>query len=529
MSTARFFVLLSIVAVNLIFIPGRARAAQASNARCEALASADFSQIPDAPTQVIETKSVDPGTGTGDSAYCGVSGYVAPSIGFLLRLPPEGWNGKFIELGCGGACGTLRHIAGCDDPLRRGYACIVSDGGHKSNGLEMKWAYNNAQAVIEYFVRAPHVTAVAGKAITQRYYGQAPSKSYFMGCSAGGIQAMWQTQRFPWAFDGIVAGAPCPDLSASWMNLLWGNRALMDRTGKSLLEQDDLETLHQAVVAKCDLNDGVQDGVIGDPRACGFNPEELRCTVDRKARCLTPQQVEAAGKIYRGPITSEGEQIVLPAAQRGSERTWPSWFEGSAANPSRMYNYIGEWFRYYFFQPNPGPAWELNAFDFDRDYKRLGMAEISDWGNNPNLRRFKAAGGKLLSYTGWNDAVDGVLSTAGYYESAEKIMGGRAATQDFFRLFVIPGMNHCGGGEGASTVDWLTYLEAWVEKGRAPDKIIGAHLKADAGAGAVRFPLDTAKIEFSRPVYPYPLTAKYLGRGDPQDASSFGPVAVKSR
>lgn len=522
-------VLVGAVALALIIFPGRAQAdpnnvGPGASERCNALGDANFQQVPDAPTKVIDAKSVDPGTGTGASAYCEISGYVAPNIGFLLRLPSGGWNGKLIELGCGGACGTTAHIAGCDDPLRRGYACIVSDGGHKSSGVDVMWAYDNPQAVMDYFVRASHVTALAGKVIAQRYYGQASRRSYFMGCSSGGVQAMWLAQRFPWDFDGIVAGSPPPNLTASLMNLLWDNRALTDQAGNPLLDQGDLEVLHQAVVAKCDLNDGIRDGVIGDPRACRFEPAELRCTADRKGPCLSPRQIEAVKKIYAGPTSSDGAQIVSPTAQMGSERTWLGWFQGSVVNPTPVYNYVGDWFRYYVFQPNPGPGWKREAFDFDHDYKRLGMAEISDWGSSPDLRRFKAAGGKLLTYTGWNDAVVGVLDTLDYYGSVEKILGGPAATQEFFRLFVVPGMNHCGGGEGASIVDWLTYLEAWVEGGRAPDKVIGAHLKTDAAAGPEKFPLDPQKIEFSRPVYPFPLTTKYSGHGDPKDAASFRPA-----
>src|SRR5258706_9864230 len=168
--------------------------------QCNALAGMDFSRIPDALTQVVKTH-LEPRSGDAP-AYCEVSGYVAPSIKFLLRLPSESWNGKFIELGCGGSCGTTVHIAGCADPLRRRYACIVSDGGHSSNGEDMKWAYNNPQAVVDYVVSASHVTALAGRALAERYYSAPPQKSYFMGCSAGGLQAMSEAQRFPWDFDG---------------------------------------------------------------------------------------------------------------------------------------------------------------------------------------------------------------------------------------------------------------------------------------------------------------------------------------
>lgn len=535
MTARQVFGLLSVLTCGLSLIASQAYAGPADepSTRCESLRSTDFSRVPDALTQVIEAKRVP----QSDDAieYCEVRGYVATGVGFLLRLPSVNWNGKFMELGCGGTCGTTAHISGCNGPLRRGYACIVSDGGNKSTGGDVKWAYNNPQAVIDYWFRASHVTALAGKAIAERYYGQTPNRSFFMGCSAGGIQGMFEAERFPWDFDGIVAGGPALNLTGIWMNFLWANRALTGKNGEALLGQVDLEVLHQAVVAKCDLIDGVKDGVIGDPRKCHFDPSELSCTTNKRSQCLTGQQVEAVDKIYGGPRTSKGEQIVMPTAQRGSELTWLTFFGGSATSPTTFYNFIGDEFRYYFFQPNPGPTWEPQAFDFDRDYKRLGLAEVTEPVNSHDLRRFKGRGGKLLSFTGWNDPAEGVLLTVDYYETAERIMGGRAATQDFFRLFVIPGMNHCTTGDGAFAVDYLSALEAWVETGHAPDKLIGSHVKPEDSKlhnsedlwklmWARKFPLDPTTVGFSRPVYPYPIGMKYSGRGDPNDAASFGPT-----
>lgn len=504
--------------------------------RCTALINAEFSKVPDAPTQVLSSSLVDAKDDA--PAYCEIRGYVAPDVGFALRLPPDRWNGKFIELGCGGSCGSEEHIAGCNPPVRKGFACIVSDGGHKSNGGEMKWAYNNPQAAIEYLVRASHVTALAGKAIVAHYYSQDPNKSYFMGCSAGGIQAMWEAQRFPWDFNGIVAGGPALRLSGSWANWLWNNRALMGRNGEPALAKSDLELLHRAVVAKCDLNDGVKDGVIGDPRACHFEPSEIRCTAGKSGNCLTAPQVEAVEKIYNGPVDSKGERLGRPIALRGSEISWSVLFGGTSKAPTPFFNYLKDWFAYSIFQVNLGAGWKPEDFDFDRDYKRLAAMEALE-PNNPDLRKFKAAGGKLLAYTGWNDAIEGALNTADYYETAERTVGGRAPTQDFFRLFVIPGMNHCSGGDGAYAVDYLTSLESWVENGEAPDKVIGAHLKlddlmekAEHGDRAalqtlerrMEFPLDPSNVEFARPIYPYPTRTKYLGHGDPNQPSSFGPV-----
>lgn len=527
MTVRQLFVLSSVVTVSLNAVPCRAQAGPENDAsaRCKDVRSADFSQIMDAPTQITETKLVQPSDEI--SGYCQVSGYIAPNVGFTLRMPTYIWNEKFVELGCGGFCGSTDHVSGCDDLLSKGYACIVSDNGHK--GGDAKWAYNNLQAEIDHAYRGAHVTALAGKAIFERYCGQTPKKSYFIGGSTGGRQALMEAQRFPWDFDGIIAAVPSLPVPALHMSLLWGNRAITAGTGKPILEQSDLDLLHQAVVARCDMNDGVKDGLIGDPRACAFDPAVLLCTTDKTAGCLTARQMEAVNKIYGGPITSRGEQIYFPGAMKGSERSWLSWF-------GTIYNFVQENFRYAAFYPDPGPTWKPEDFDFDRDYKRLGLAEGLYTAGNPDLRRFKAAGGKLIAYHGWNDAGGMPLPTVDYYEMVERVLGGRTATQDFFRLFVVPGMNHGANTvDGAFVVDWLNYLEAWVEKGQTPDKVISSHVRLDdlrldnpddfrLLMRRLRIPLDPATIEFSRPVYPYPTRTKYLGDGDPKDAASFGPV-----
>ena len=522
MTSSRYFFFAMLV-LGLLTSRAEAQAQGAAAAPCEGLVHDEFSDVIDAPAYVTLAKLVAPDD-TVAVEYCEVRGYIAPTVEFVLRLPAAHWNGKLLELGCGGACGSTNHIARCDEALRRGYACIVSDGGHKSNASDMGWATQNSQAAIDYFVRASHVTALAGKAIVARYYSRKPNRSYFMGCSAGGIQAMWEAERFPWDFDGIAAGGPASQLSSSWMSWVWNHRALMGTDGKPILSAADLQLLHSAVVAKCDLNDGVKDGVIGDPRECKFDPSELLCTNGKSSNCLSAQQAEAAAKIYDGPTTSKGERVAPPLALRGSELSWSMYRESK---------YIEAWYHYSVYPINLGQAWKPEDLNFDEDYKRVGLMEILEPFSNPNLRRFKAVGGKLLVYSGWNDAIEGVLNTVGYIETVEKFMGGRDATQDFMRLFVIPGMSHCSGGDGAFDIDYLSYLEDWVERGHAPDKIIGAHVKTEAmdsrreqmyPLGGHLFPLDPNLVEFSRPIYPYPIKTKYLGHGDPKDAASFGPV-----
>jgi feruloyl esterase len=342
-----------------------------------------------------------------------------------------------------------------------------------------------------------------------------------MGCSTGGRQAMMEAQRFPWDFNGIVAGAPSLSVTGVHMNILWTARSLGDKAGASLLNRADLTLLHNAVLAKCDLGDGIQDGLIANPRSCHFEPSELLCTAGKKTQCLSAPQIAAVKKMYNGPVNSNGEAIYVSGAFEGSELTWLD------LPLKSMANFAQEEFRYSAFEPNAGPMWKSEDFDFDRDYKRLGVEESLSSAVNPDLRKFKAAGGKLLSYFGWND-LSGMGAVVDYFETATKILGGPANTQDFYRLFAIPGMNHCTGGEGAYAVDYLKYLDDWVETGNAPETLLSSHLRLDKPNDfmqlmTLKFPLDPVQVEFSRPVYPYPILAKYKGTGDPNKAESFGP------
>ncbi|MBI4164982.1 MAG: tannase/feruloyl esterase family alpha/beta hydrolase, partial [Acidobacteria bacterium] len=371
------------------------------------------------------------------------------------------------------------------------------------------------QAQIDYAFRATHVAALAGKAITEHYYGKAPRKSYFWGCSGGGRQGLVEAQRFPWDFDGIVVVAPGINLSGVLMSRLWNTR-VATQGGPSLFSPADVKWLHEAVVAKCDQDDGVKDGVIGNPLACKIDPSEWACKAGNKAPCLSAAQAEAFTKIYAGPTNSKGDQIHTGGFVPGLEFSIPTTPE--------VWTLSRDFCQYMGFTPAPGPSWKPTDFDFDRDYKRLALAQALLEDANPDLRKFKAAGGKLILAHGWTDGLS-PLNTIDYYEMAEKTMGGREATQDFFRLFMVPGMGHCSGGAGAYAIDYLSSLENWTEKGQAPDVMIGAHVKEEVYTGwNFKLPAEPADVTFTRPVYPYPLRAKYKGTGDPNDAGSFKPV-----
>ena len=491
---------------------------------CEALPTTDFTTIQDAPTQVTEARMVG---AAGDlPAHCLMRGYVSPNVQISLRLPSiSEWNGKFIEMSLGGYGGTTEFmIPWCEEALGRGYACISHDTGHKGWFLRASWAYNNLQAEFDYGIRGHHVAALAGKAITERYYGRAPEFSYHVGCSGGGKQGMVEANRFPWNFDGILALEPS-NVTATGVVILWNALATHDEDGNPLFTPADLDVLYRAVVAACDADDGLEDGIIGgDPRTCEFDPAELTCEPGQRSGCLSPVQVEAVRKVYEGPVTSKGEKLsqyfpwypALPGSEKGSFFT-------------RDLEYKTTWWRYMGFNPDPGPSWTWADFDFDSDYQRTGMMDaVVNGYNNPDLRNFKAAGGKLLIIQGWEDSgLPGPQVTVDYYEMVERVMGGRASTQESVRLFMIPGRSHCSGGVGAASGDFLSYLEAWVEEGQAPDMIVGYHAEGINSIAANTSVPD--RYAFTRPHYPYPLQARYQGSGDPNDYRSFEPVEPERR
>jgi hypothetical protein len=499
--------------------------------RCESLTKADFSTTIDAPTQIsdathIETleqilgenetipaplKAVLARSLGKPRPMCLVRGYVAPNVGFTLTLPDSNWNGKFLHLGCFGWCGDASWSAAMCS-LHPDYACIGTDMGHRGEGG--LWLRNNPQGQIDFSYRATHVVTIAGKALVAHFYGHNVEKAYFMGCSTGGYQGMIEAQRFPWDFDGIIAGAPDMDQADLAVRGIWLKQHYLGSSGEPLLNASELSFVHEAALARCDRDDGIKDGVIGNPTHCAFNVAELECHPGQTSACLTRLQTDALRAIYGSATTSRGETLSTRGVLPGSELNWAE-------------NFADVWGEAFFHDTAlltvPGKAWTFKDFDFDLDYPRSG-AGVLFADTNPDLRKFNGAGGKLISYQGGNDAAEIPGAVIDYYETVERTMGGRAATQNFFRLFVIPGMNHCGGGDGVFAFDYLSYLEAWVERGQAPDRMVGAHPE---GLGKfdwvfLKYPLDPLlPVTSTRPVFPYPAYAKYKGKGDPNSASSF--------
>jgi feruloyl esterase len=504
---------------------------------CQALMSQDFSHVQDAPLQLTEARVV-PAQGK-TPAYCRVTGYVWPQVGIEMHLPMSAWNGKFMEVGDGGYGGDM-YLFLCEGPVRRGYACIASDMGHKGATTLGLWGENNLEAQADWGFRATHVTALAGRALVHAFYAKSPSRSYMYGCSTGGYQGLVESQRFPWDFDGIVAIAPDAESEADIsMRQVWKFRQLLDAQGTPLFSTADLEVLHKAALEACDMDDGVRDGLISNPFGCRFDPGVLACKAGESRGCLNSAQIAAARNIYAGPHTTAGVPISTRGVFPGSEMDWGTDADASAE--------VSQFFKYLLYRPAAGGSWRIQDFDFDHDYQRLGLgAMYTD--SNPDLRRFKAAGAKLLVAQGGYDGLEIPGAIFDYYESVERTMGGRSATMDFFRLFLVPGMRHCSAGDGAFAVDYLKYLEAWVEQGRAPELMVGAHVDTDyllkqtsAEDGSPRdrvwtaafhlaYPLDAdVPVTFTRPFYPYPAYAKYTGKGDSKDARNFVPVSRRRR
>ncbi len=506
--------------VALLAMP--AAVAASGDESCRALGSADFGRLQDAPTRITSADVVAAKDGV--PAHCRVEGYVSPQVGVELRLPlGGGWNGKVLTQGCGAMCGQMLGSEACAEATSRGYACVTTDMGHRGLPYDGKWAYNNPQAEIDFGHRATHVATLAAKAIAASFYGVAPQRAYFRGCSTGGRQALVAAQRYPYDFDGIVGGAPVLyQLMGPPLQLFWGATANLDRAGKPILDVAKLPLIAAAATRACDTLDGVADGVIDRPMQCRFDPATLQCPASGAgaptAQCLTAAEVEVVRRMYSGPVTSRGVQIMPGGQVPGSEPGWAAYFRGGKAAPN--YGFAAEILRYVAFAIDPGPDYEATDFDWDRDPQRMSVSALT--AGNPDLTLFRAAGGKLLLFHGLQDPAVFYTTTTAYYELASRAMGGREAMQSFARLFLLPGMYHCRGGPGLNHADMLGALEAWVERGQAPESITAHHIEAEA-RGPVDPPVgfDPASAGFSRPVYPYPDYAVYRGSGDWKDARNY--------
>ncbi len=490
--------------------------------RCVAMKGTDLSEDPAILVRVVDAAVNKPADDIPE--VCMLDGYINASVGFRIALPLKDWNGKYLQGGCGGACGTTR-LFWCDEPLRRGYACSSTDMGHKGSTADWNWAADNPSTKADFGFRSTHLMALAGKALTIRYFGHDLKQSYFMGCSTGGRQALIEAEAFPWDFDGIIAGSPPLDEIGTGMQLAWTVRANLDEAGKPILEESSVRLLHDAVVKACDMNDGLKDGLIGDPRRCSFDLESVRCRAGSATACLTDVQVEAARKIYSGPVDAGNHPVGRTGGvMLGSELFWLGDFVYGNGREPQYLPFIQNFMRYAAFDP-PKSTWKLSDLDVARDSRQFGMNEFLFDATNPDLRRFKAAGGKMIGFQGWADTSVAPMQYVDYYETVTRTMGGPEKTKDFYRFYTVPGMRHCSSdGAGGDMIDYITALEKWVEQGQAPEVLIGSNFDwTGLPLRSPVFPPDPARVKFTRPAYLYPAVPVYKGKGDPKSAQSFKP------
>jgi hypothetical protein len=449
--------------------------------------------------------------------HCRVSGQIQPEIRFEVSLPGV-WNGRLYMFGNGGYGGEALdaggRVATTRRALARGFAVAQMNTGHDAAVEPLGTFAVSSQKLLDYAYRGVHVTALTAKKILQTYYDGALRHSYFDGCSTGGRQGLISAQRFPDDFDGIVVGAPVLDFSGTMIGYGAIHRAL----GAAPIAAAKLKLLADVVYAKCDASDGVTDGLIDDPRRCAFKPSTdlPPCPNDADGtNCFTTGQLRSLETIYGGvkrngadffPGWPVGAEIAGTGPGGTLPSGWMPFLVGPPNNPRAVGMSFGETFFKYMAFGRPNPSYDWLTFNIDADLDKLqGARSVLD-ATDPDLSRFKARGGKIVSYFGWADGALNPLMGVNYYESVRQTMG--PSTADFYRMFMVPGMFHCAGGIGVSTFDALTPLVDWVEKGTAPPFILGSRL------------VDGKPVR-TRPLCPYPEIAKYKGSGSVDDAANF--------
>jgi feruloyl esterase len=444
-------------------------------------------------------------------AHCRVTGLIQPEIRFEVVLPAN-WNRKLLMSGNGGYAGNSvdgpQRSGNSTRGLRLGYATAATNTGHEASVEPLGTFAVNQQKLLDYAFRSLHVTADAAKKIIAAYYGASPAKSYFEGCSTGGRQALILAQRFPNDFDGIIAGAPVLNFTGTMTSYACIAQAL----AAAPIPYAKLELVAKRVYETCDAKDGLADGLIDDPRRCDFAPARdlPRCAGAEAPDCFTAGQIAALEKIY-SDVTGGGKRLFpgwpvgAEIAPPGGRSGWDGWFLRADGGKATQVAFSETFFSYLAY-PKKDPEFKIASFNFSTDPQRLETIHNILDATDPDLSRFRDRGGKLIMFFGWADPALNPRMGVEYYESVLAKMG--PATQQFFRLFMVPGMFHCAGGVGTSNFDMLTALESWVEKGSAPDSIPASHTQS-------------GKVTRTRPLCPYPQTAQYKGSGSIDDAANF--------
>jgi feruloyl esterase len=425
-------------------------------------------------------------------------------IGFALSLPAD-WNGRLLFQGGGGLNGSvappLGRTGAGDAALARGFAVVTTDTGHKGEVFDATFM-REQQASLDFAYQAIGRVAILARQIIARHYGRPPERAYFMGCSTGGREGMLMAQRYPSYMDGIVVGAPAmrthfSGIGDEWVATMLNQAAPKDASGKPDLQRAfsdaDRKAVMDGLLEACDAIDGLKDGIVTHPTGCRFDPKTIECAGEKQDGCLSPVQASAIRKAFAGPKDSNGRQV-YPGFLFDTGITATQGIPGLLAGAI-----------------NPvGPPFTATSMDVDARAERAAadaqmiLTATASW---TNLNTFAARGSKLIFYHGVSDPWFSALDTVDYYDRMTRANGGASAVTSWSRLFLVPGMGHCGGGPAAlDTFDMLEAIVGWVEQGKAPGSI-AATGRALAGR--------------SRPLCPYPQHAHYRGTGDPDDAASF--------
>lgn len=463
-------------------------------------------------SRVTSAAAVDSGTFTPPDggkpvpdlpAFCRVALTIAPTTDSDIRsevwLPLAGWNGKLYVVGNGAWGGSIQYAAMAEG-LRRGYATASTDTGH--TGADASFAVGHPEKLIDFGYRSVHETTVQSKATAAALYGDAPRFAYFNGCSGGGRQAFMEAQRYPGDFDGIIAGAPGYNRTDGAFQVLGAMQAT-HLSPESYIPEEKYAVLHQAALKACDGHDGLTDGLIANPLTCRFDPAVTACSAGDAPTCLTAPQVAAARRIYAPVLHPKTGALIFAGIEPGSELFWGA-VAGKAPHP--MYNDLA---RFVVFQD---ANWDFRTLDLAAHLERARQADNGVLSAlSTDLAPFAGRGGKLLMYHGWADQNIAPRMTVEYVNNARKTMGA-AAADDTMRLFLVPGMGHCGGGDAPNTFDMLTVLEQWRERGVAPTRVLASQIK-------------DGRVTRTRPLCAYPQVARYTGTGDVNHAESFACVA----
>ncbi|MGI5451880.1 tannase/feruloyl esterase family alpha/beta hydrolase [Streptomyces sp. CA-249302] len=517
-----------LLVVGTAFVPGDGSTAQATAVTasstispalsCSEVAQLDLNGITGAPTQIgsATVLSADDNP-LGDWEACSITGLIAPQIQFVLRLPTSTWQGNYLQVGCGGNCGVVASgsapaSTGCTSYTSGGFAVGGTDQGHFGTSMSSGLFGTDPTLKVDFGYKSEHQLAVVAKEIIKRFYGESAGHSYYDGCSQGGHEALTEAQRYPTDFDGIIAGAPANNWTAHTFQHAWNAQAVFADGTNATLVTSDLEPLHEAVLEGCDAG---SDGIIEDPLACTWDPGSIQCadgqTSTADAFCLTSEQVTTVRKLYSGPRNSDGKLLYPGWQLRGNELNWagvivPTTTTGSTSNKTN----VNERVRYLLY-PDAHPELSYKDVKFTTAaYKQLmrlneGTMDATD----PDLSAFKAAGGKLIVWQGLADPNISSVAAMAYYKAVQKAMGGASKTSDFARLFLLPGVAHCGGGQGPDSIDALSAIVDWVTADKAPDSLLSQDIDSSGTATA------------SRPVYPFPYVAVNTTGGSDDDASSY--------